>query len=178
IPSALGRDHEAVGIRRQRFRDQLFAHGRTIGIRRVYEVDAQLRGSAKNRNRGIRVLGRSPDAVAGDAHGAEADTVDGHFTAQPNGSTGTRGLTARFVVHAHASRVFLFTDPSILTFGRCPAGTPHAAPLCKMTSSGTGRYKMGMASPCRAESLRRCGAASGSVEPREPPPPPIRPRPN
>src|SRR5262249_23823303 len=131
-----GRDHEAFGIRRQRFGDQLFAHVRTIGISCVYEVDAQLSGLAKNRKRGVWVPGRPPDSVAGNTHGAETEAVYGQSTAQPYGPTGTRERTAWFVVHLHSSKVFLFTR---LLWTSVVAWAVTAAPRCEIGFSGRQR---------------------------------------
>src|SRR4029453_37821 len=89
IPSALGRDHKILGVGRQCFGDQFFADVRTIGVSRVYEVDTQLSGKAKNRDRRSRVLGWPPNSVAGNTHGSETKTANGQFTAQQDSSTGT-----------------------------------------------------------------------------------------
>src|SRR4030095_5872962 len=73
IPSTLGRNHKIPRVRRQCFSDQFFANERTVGIGRVYEIDAQLNGTAKYRERRSRILGWSPNSIAGDAHGSEAE---------------------------------------------------------------------------------------------------------
>ncbi len=48
IPSTLGRDDEVVGVRRERFGDQLFVDIGTVGISSIDKVDSQLDGSAKH----------------------------------------------------------------------------------------------------------------------------------
>ena len=80
IPSSLRRDDKVLGVRRQRFGDQLFADIGTIGISRVDEVDSQLDGSAKDGDCCRGILRWPPDSVARKAHGPEAKAVDGEFT--------------------------------------------------------------------------------------------------
>src|SRR5580765_4096908 len=81
IPAALGRDNKVLRIRRERLRDQLFTNIRAIRISRVYEVDSQLNGAAKNRDRCDRILRWSPDSLPRNAHGSETKTVDRELTA-------------------------------------------------------------------------------------------------
>jgi len=56
----------------QRFGDQALANLRSIGIRGVDEVDAELHRAAQHAPRLGRILGLAPDPRPGDAHGAEA----------------------------------------------------------------------------------------------------------
>ena len=70
----------------QGFGDQLFADVRAVGIGGVNEIDAELHSAAKNRDGGFAVLGRAPDAIAGEAHGAEAEPVDGELAAERDSS--------------------------------------------------------------------------------------------
>src|SRR5580700_6212482 len=104
IPSALGRDHKILGVRRQRFGDQLFADLRTVGDRGVYEIDAQPNRTAKYSDRRSRIFGRSPDPVTGDTHSPEANTANGKFTAERDGSAGRRRQTFHSVVHIISSQ--------------------------------------------------------------------------
>jgi hypothetical protein len=73
--ACLGRDQNAViGI--ERLADQLFRHIRAVGVGGVDEVDAEL-GHALQRPERLRsVFRRPPYAFAGDAHGAEAETMN------------------------------------------------------------------------------------------------------
>jgi hypothetical protein len=165
IPSALGRDHDAFGVRSQRLGDQLLAHVRTIGISRVYEVDAQLDGPAKNGERGVRVLGRPPDSVTGDAHRAEAETVDCHFTAQPNRSTGTRGQTALSVVHVRSPRVFLITWPIVRRSlaGRSASGDAVTVEAPPPARRRVPRCRRNVAASRRGHGVRRLPAVAAGV---------------
>src|SRR5208282_5742033 len=76
VESALGGDHQSRGIRVQGFRDDFFAHCRAVGIGGVDEVDAELDGAAKDLDALLAVGRLTPDAVAGDPHGAESEAVD------------------------------------------------------------------------------------------------------
>src|SRR5208282_1139630 len=104
IPSALGRDHKILGVRCQRFGDQFLAHVRTVRIRGVYKIDAQLHSAAKDRERRSRILGWPPDAVAGDTHRSEAKTSDREFTTQRDCGTGNGRLTFHCVAHLHSPK--------------------------------------------------------------------------
>src|SRR5207245_1676867 len=48
----------------------------------VDEVDAELDRTPEHADRGVVVLRRTPDALAGDAHRAEAETVHGQLAAE------------------------------------------------------------------------------------------------
>jgi hypothetical protein len=82
LPSSFGGDDEASGIGMQRLGDELFADVRAIRVGGVYEVDAEFDGVADDGDCGFAVVGGSPDAFAGDAHGAEAETIDGELSAE------------------------------------------------------------------------------------------------
>ena len=82
IPSALGRDHKIRGVRYQRFSDQFFADIGAIRIRGIYEVDAELDGTAQNGDCGHGILRRSPNSVAANTHGSKTNTADDQLTAQ------------------------------------------------------------------------------------------------
>ena len=76
LQPALGRDHQALRIGVERLGDQLFADVRPVRVRRIDQVDAQLERPPQHRQR-FRVVRRwSPDALAGDAHRAEAQPID------------------------------------------------------------------------------------------------------
>ena len=65
---ALRRDHHALGIGMQRLGDQPLAHLRTVRLRRVDEVDAQLDRPSQYGIRGLPVRGLSEDPRARDPH--------------------------------------------------------------------------------------------------------------
>ena len=70
--AALGGDREALGIGMERLGDQFLADLRAVGVGGVDQVDAELERAAQDRE-GFLVVGRrSPDALAGDPHRAEA----------------------------------------------------------------------------------------------------------
>ena len=71
IEAALGGDDEIRWIRMQGFGNDFLADPWPVGIGCVDEVDAEFDGAAQNSN-GFGAIGRlTPDAVTGDAHGAE-----------------------------------------------------------------------------------------------------------
>src|SRR5262245_7780043 len=82
IPATFGRDHQALGVRRQCLGNQLFADVRTIGVRGIDEVNAQLYGTPKDSQSSGAVPGWSPDPLACNAHSSEAKTMDGKLSAE------------------------------------------------------------------------------------------------
>ena len=80
LPSALGADHQARGIGRQRLGDQFLGDVGTIGVGRVDKVHAQLDDAAQRLQSGIAVRRRPPDAFAGDAHGAVSQAIYGEVS--------------------------------------------------------------------------------------------------
>src|SRR5437763_10540247 len=82
LEAAFRGDDETLRIRIECFGDQLFADVRTIRLRGVDEIDAELDGAAEDSQRFFVILRWPPDAVAGDAHGAEAEAVDRDVTAE------------------------------------------------------------------------------------------------
>jgi hypothetical protein len=65
----------------QSFGDDFFTNFGTVRIGGVDEVDTEFDGAAQNSNR-FGAIGRlTPDAVSGDAHGAETETGDGEIVA-------------------------------------------------------------------------------------------------
>src|SRR4030088_2602345 len=93
IPSALGRNHKILGIRRQRFGNQFFADVRAVGVRGVYKVDAQLDGAAKNGDCCSGILGRPPNPITRNTHGSVSKTVNPEFTTERDGSAGSSWQT-------------------------------------------------------------------------------------
>src|SRR5215467_6811043 len=91
IPATFGRDHQALGVRRQRFSNQLFADMRTIGVRGIDKVDAQLYGTSKDGQRSSAVPGWSPDPLTCNTHSSEAKAMDGNLSAEGHGAGGARG---------------------------------------------------------------------------------------
>lgn len=77
--AALGGDDECV-IGVERFADQAFADLGTVAVRSVDEVDAEVRQAPQRAQGFITIPGLAPDAVAGDAHGAEAEAIDSRFS--------------------------------------------------------------------------------------------------
>ena len=82
IPAALGCDDQSLWIRKQGFGNQFFTDVGTVGIRCIDEVDVQFDRPAQNRDRSFPILWRTPDAVAGEAHRSETQTVNGKLFAQ------------------------------------------------------------------------------------------------
>ena len=82
IPATFGRDNQVLGVRRQRFGNQLFADVRTIGVRGIDEVDGQLYGTPKDGQRFGAVPGWSPDPLTCNTHSSEAKAMDGKLSAE------------------------------------------------------------------------------------------------
>ena len=80
--TALGRDHEVVGVGVQRLRDQVLAHLGAVGVRGVDQVDVELDRSPEDAQRLVAVARLAPDALAGDPHGAEAEAPHRHVAAE------------------------------------------------------------------------------------------------
>ena len=72
--SGLRRDDDAV-VRVQRFADQFLGDIRAVGVGGVDEVDAEFDGAAQDANAFVAVVGRTPDTLSGQAHGAESQAV-------------------------------------------------------------------------------------------------------
>jgi hypothetical protein len=84
--AALGGDDRLAAIGMQRFLDQPFGDIGAVGIGRIDEVDAEFR-QALQRADGFGMIGRlAPDALAGDAHGAETETIDLDIAADLEGA--------------------------------------------------------------------------------------------
>src|SRR6266516_7392702 len=74
--SRLGGDDEVVRIWMKRLRDELFAHLGSVGVRRVDQCDAELHGPTHDGDRLVVIARLSPNPLARDPHGAEAEAVD------------------------------------------------------------------------------------------------------
>src|ERR1700761_6672331 len=79
---ALGRNHHALRVRRQRLANQSFAYRRTIRVRRIDEVDAQLHRPPQQLFGVLPTLRLPPYAIARNAHGAKSKAVDLEIPAQ------------------------------------------------------------------------------------------------
>ena len=80
----------------QRFGDDFFAHVRTVGIRRIDEVDAQFDGAAQNANT-LRAIGRlAPDSVSRDSHRTVSQARDSQIVPDQE-FAGLRGKSVRSV---------------------------------------------------------------------------------
>ncbi len=81
----LGGDDQVVGVGVQRLADQLLGHVRPVRVGGVDEVDAHFDGAAQYADAFVVVGGRAPDALAGEAHCAESQAVDGQVAADDEG---------------------------------------------------------------------------------------------
>src|SRR5205807_180066 len=86
--AALGGDDQVLRVRLERLGDQRLAHLGPVGIGGVDEVDLELHGPAEH-GLGLLALGWvPPDPGPGEAHGAEAEAVDGEVGADADGARG------------------------------------------------------------------------------------------
>jgi hypothetical protein len=97
VPATLSRDDEPSRIRKQRLGNQFLAYIWTVGIRGIDEIDTELNGTAKYRQRPTTISWRSPDTFAGKAHRPETETMHGNLPAKRNISSLTRRKF--FLVH-------------------------------------------------------------------------------
>jgi hypothetical protein len=97
IPAPLGGNYETRGVGKQRFGDEFFAYVRPVGIGGIDEIHIKLDGPAQNCQSRFAILGLSPDAFTGKAHGAEAETMDRNLFAEGNLPSGRCGKL--FVAH-------------------------------------------------------------------------------
>ncbi len=88
VQAALGGDDEILRIRMQRLRDQLLADVRTIRLRGIDQVHAELDGATKDGETFLPVLRRPPDTVARETHRAESEAMDGKFSADGKRAAG------------------------------------------------------------------------------------------
>lgn len=75
--TCLGRDDHLVGIRVQCLCQQLLGDDGAIGVGGVEEGDAQLDGTTQHRDGLGVILGRAPDALAGELHRSVAEADHG-----------------------------------------------------------------------------------------------------
>jgi len=100
LEPALGRDHQSwIGV--QRLGNELFGDEGSVGVGGVEEVDPQLHGALQHAHGLFGVLGRAPDALAGEPHRAEPHAVDGQVAAQCDGSCGSGRHAAAGVNAGH-----------------------------------------------------------------------------
>src|SRR6266436_10134159 len=84
VPSSLGGNYKASRIRKQRFGNQFLAYIWTVRVRSIDEIDIKLHGSTKNGQSCFAIFRRPPDAFAGKAHSAKAETMHGNLPTQRN----------------------------------------------------------------------------------------------
>ena len=60
LPAGLGGDHQACGIRLERFGDQLLGDNRAVGVGGIDKVHAQLHGAAQRGQRAVAVRPEGP----------------------------------------------------------------------------------------------------------------------
>src|SRR5216684_4698597 len=84
VPASLGGNYKAGRVRKQRFGNQFLAYIWTVRVRSIDEIDIKLHGSTKNGQSCFAIFRRPPDAFAGKAHSAEAETMHGNFPAERN----------------------------------------------------------------------------------------------
>ena len=82
--AALGGDDDSV-IGVQCLADQILADVRPVRIRRIDEVDVELGEPAQDPQRLVAVGGLAPHPLAGDAHRAEAEAMDGEVVGDLDG---------------------------------------------------------------------------------------------
>jgi hypothetical protein len=80
--TALGRNHQILLVGIKSFRDDVLADLGAIGVRGVDKVDAELHRALQHFARLVAVLRFTPDAGAGDAHGAISKPVDREVSTQ------------------------------------------------------------------------------------------------
>ena len=81
LPTALGRDHQPLRIRVQRFRDQFFADVGAIRIRGIDEIDAQFHCAPQHADGAVVIFRWTPNALSRNAHGAITHAIDREFAA-------------------------------------------------------------------------------------------------
>ena len=151
--AALGGD-DARRVRVQRLADQVLADVRAVAVGGVDEVDAELDRAAQDGAGVVEVGGRAPDAVAGDAHGAEAEPVDGEVAA--DGGRCVRWCTVcGGGWHGCSS-------------GSAVADTSRPL-LTRVTNNPFGAHRWGLGADARAGAARGRVAGRAAVRPRSRP---------
>src|ERR1700761_5877492 len=75
FPSTFGCDDQTGGVGEEGLGDELLADVGAVGVGGVDEVHVELDCATECGERAWFVLWRTPDAVAGDAHGAVAEAI-------------------------------------------------------------------------------------------------------
>jgi hypothetical protein len=70
--SALGGDNKASRIRVQSLGNDLFTHSRAVGVRGVYEIDAQFDSAPQNADGLSPICRLAPNSVSRDSHRAKS----------------------------------------------------------------------------------------------------------
>src|SRR5205807_4750695 len=109
VPASLGGDYKAGRVGKQRFGNQFLAYVWTVGVRRIDEIDIQLHGPAKNRQRCFPIFWRPPNAFAGKAHRAEAETMHGNLPPQRHASSQTSRTF--FLAHDSTPNLSSYQNP-------------------------------------------------------------------
>ena len=81
LKAGLGGDDQVLRVGRQSLGDQLLRDRGSVGVGGVDEIDAKLDGATQHGDGFLPIGGFAPDASAGEAHGAEAETIDRQFVA-------------------------------------------------------------------------------------------------
>jgi hypothetical protein len=76
VPTHFGRNHQVIGVGKQRFGNQFLVDLRPIGIRSVDEIHTQLDGAAENGQGSLPIFRRAKDALAREPHRSVAETVN------------------------------------------------------------------------------------------------------
>src|SRR3981189_1074918 len=72
IKASLGGDHQIFRIRMQRLGYDFFSHARTIGVRRVDEIDSQFDSAPQNPDSLSPICRLAPNSIPRDSHRAES----------------------------------------------------------------------------------------------------------
>jgi hypothetical protein len=74
--AGLRRDHDLLGVGGEGIVQELLGDERPVGVGGVEERDAPASGDAQHADRLVAIVGRTPDPVARELHGAEPEAVD------------------------------------------------------------------------------------------------------
>src|SRR6267143_931883 len=80
LKAGFGRDQKVGGIWMKRLGDETLANFGAVGIGGVDEIDSQLDRASQDCDRLGMIVRFSPDAIAGELHRAEAESVNGNIT--------------------------------------------------------------------------------------------------
>ena len=117
-----------------------------VGVRGVDEVHPEFDGAPQHPYAFVAVRGRAPDALAGQAHGAEAEAVDGQVAAEgersgclgrsfgghitdrtPEKRPRTRGKLATWTCTRSSELPLTYPEVGATAGDRCPRATSHRA---------------------------------------------------